>query len=126
MKYEMMISLKPPMYQFKPEKQFVVTQDLLIKIFDGFEASIVTELTQEHNVHYHVFVDLNNIEHKDRLLNRFRPYCKVFGKKSCIQVMFEDSYKSYMRKDLDVTKLVIKHDPIVRDSFGFLGNLCKF
>lgn len=119
----MAISLKPMMYQHKPPKQFEMTQFLIWEIFDGFEASIITELTQEHNVHYHVMVELRDIAHKDRLLNRFRKFTKIFGKKSCVQVMFEESYKNYMKKCPKVTEGIIGHNPIVRDHFGFLGNL---
>lgn len=113
----MMISLKPLMYQHKPQEQYNLTHHLLNDVFEGFNASIIAELTQEHNVHYHVMVQLDDFLMKNRLLNRFRKYTKIFGKKSCTQVQYEDSYRAYLKKSIDETKLVI-HDPIIRDYYG--------
>lgn len=121
MKYEMCITIKPTLYQFKPYKQFEMTQDLLFEIFAQFKATIIAELTQEHNVHYHIMVELKDLIHKDLLLNRFRPYTKIFGRKSCTQVMFEDSYRAYIKKCYDETALILKRCPMVRDSFGVLS-----
>lgn len=123
MKYELTITLKPQLYQFPPQKQFDLSSQILWHVLLEFvEVSAVAELTSTHNIHYHCVISLEDLRHKDRLLNRFRPYCKVFGRSSCSQIMYEDSYINYMRKDLEKTKQIIK-DPIVRDSFGIFKTI---
>jgi hypothetical protein len=81
---------------------------------------MVAELTGEHNVHFHGIIDLKDIEAKDKLLNKFRRHTKIFGRKTCNQVQFEDSYKKYMRKSFSETSLIIKH-PILLDILGIFS-----
>lgn len=122
MLYEFTVTLKPTMYVHTPRKQWDMTQGILFDIFQGYKVSCVAELTGEHNVHYHAIIDLDGILDKDKLLNKFRKYSKIFGRKTCTQVMFEDSYKKYMRKDIEQTFKVLGVIPIVRDHFGILGH----
>lgn len=100
MKYELTVSLKPMMYKFSAQEQFKMTKELMLEIFKKHQASVVCELTKEHNVHYHCIIDFKSIIDKDRFLNRFRGY-KQFGRKSCDQVRFENSYKEYMAKSIE-------------------------
>jgi len=122
MKYEVTITLKPGLYQFDAKKQFEMTKGILWNIFEPYQSTVVAELTQDHNVHYHCMVDLGSIVARDKFLNRFRAHCKVFGRKSCKQVMFEDSYRAYMKKSLDDVREILG-DPIIRDSFGVFKTL---
>lgn len=117
MKYEVTITLKPLMYQYTPREQHDRCKNILFDIFEPFQVSCTAELTKEHNVHYHSIVELADLQHKDRFLNRFRKHCKIFGKKSCSPVMWEDSLRDYIKKDIDITR-EITGDPIIRDSFG--------
>lgn len=122
MKYELTLTLHPSNYQVSAADQHKHCKDILIDIFypNGFPAysvSCIAELTGEHNVHYHCMIDLKDIEAKDKLLNKFRRYRKIFGRKSCNQVKYEDTYKSYMIKDIEVTRKIIG-DPIVCDFYG--------
>lgn len=106
------------MYVLRPQEQFDKANALLFDILAPFECSMVAELTGELNVHFHGLIELKNIEHKSKLLNKFRGFgMKMWGRKTCDQVVFLDSYKKYMRKSLDETRKLIK-DPIVRDTFG--------
>lgn len=127
MKYELTITLKPTMYQFNPKEQLRLTKDKLLNIFypnnkQEYMVSCVAELTQEHNVHYHCIIELQDIQAKDRLLNKFRSLTKIFGKKSCTQVQYEDSYKQYLIKDLEKTRSLIG-DPIICDYYGVAKSL---
>lgn len=117
MKYEVTVTLKPLMYQWTAKEQYRMTKEKIYEIFqDKIPSTVVAELTKDHNIHYHCMVNLDTIEEKDKFLNKFRRY-KEFGKKSCSQVKFEDSYKEYMKKDIETTKRIIG-DPIVTDGFG--------
>jgi len=118
MKYELCLTIKPVWYRLLPQEQHNIAVRLLEEVHPEYQMSLVAELTGEHNVHYHGIVELADIPEKDLFLNKFRgALSKFFGRKTCSQLQFETSYKTYMRKDLDKTRLIIK-DPIVRDSFG--------
>lgn len=108
------------MYQFKASEQFKMTCDAICSVLIGYQASAIAELTGEHNVHYHCMVEIKDILDKDKFLNRFRKYTKLLGRKTCTQVVYEDSYRKYMKKDLEETRLIL-HDPILRDSFGIFA-----
>jgi len=122
MKYEVTVSLMPQLYRFDCREQLKMTRDIIAEIMKPFDCSIVAELTNMHNIHYHCMVELQNMKEKNKLLNRFRQHGKVFGKKSCDQVRFENSYVDYMKEDMEKTR---EHagDPIIRDFYRILGNL---
>lgn len=118
MKYELTLTLKPCMYSLSALEQFRITKDLLLGVLQPYdEVSAIGELTSEHNVHYHCLIELPTILDKDKLLNRFRSLTKIFGRKTCNQVMFDDSYRIYMKKDIEETKKIIG-DPVIRDFYG--------
>lgn len=122
MLYEITVTLKPTMYGLTPTEQYKLTKAYMREVLEGYQSSCVAELTQEQNVHYHCMVKLDDVKHKTKLLNRFRKYHqKVFGRKSCTQVCYENSYKKYMAKDLKATQEVLGLDPVVTDAFG----VCK-
>lgn len=118
MKYEVTITLKPSLYQHKPRDQYDLTRQALLNILEKYvECTMIAELTMEHNIHYHGMVELKDIKDKDKFLNRFRPYSKMFGRKTCNQVKFEKSYIEYMSKNLPQTECIIG-DPVIRDFYG--------
>lgn len=118
MKYEVTLTLKPQWYQFPPQEQFRKALPYLEDILKPYEVSMVAELTGEHNVHFHGILELKDLMEKNTFLNKFRgSRSKLFGRKTCSQVKFEDSYKKYMKKNLEETKQIIR-DPIVKDFFG--------
>lgn len=122
MKYELTLTLRPQWYMLTAAEQHKKAKEILLDIFypNGFmkySVSCIAELTNEHNVHYHCLIELKDLEDKDKLLNKFRRNSKFFGRKSCSQVQYEDSYKSYMIKSIEDTRKIIG-DPIVCDSYG--------
>lgn len=122
MLYEITITLRPKWYRLDSVKQFEQTSEKLYSIFRDFDASIIAELTGEHNVHYHGIVRLDDIQHKNRLMARFRPHHVDFGRKSCTQLQFETSYIRYMLKDKSQTELILKY-PIVMDKLKIFINI---
>lgn len=131
MKYELTLTLRPQLYRMSAKEQFEYTRTLFEDIFRDFPnpkrrimRTIVAELTGEHNIHYHCVVELADLTEKDTLMNRFRKHNKVFGRKTCNQVMYENSYSKYILKHVidGSTRTVIKdYCPIVIDDFGILG-----
>lgn len=105
------------LYKRIPEDQFHYTCMAIYDILDSYQYSMIAELTQEHNVHYHGIVELEDIKAKNKLLNRFRPYNMIFGKKSCRPIDFEETWKKYLIKDYNKTKLILKY-PILADKLG--------
>lgn len=121
MKYELTLTIKPLWYQYPPQEQFRLALYYLEPLLKDVEISLVAELTGEHNVHFHGFLELDSLVEKDKFLNKFRGCrTKFFGKKTCNQVVFENSYIKYMRKDLKKTREILP-DPIVRDSYGIFS-----
>lgn len=125
MLYELTVTLRPQLYRHTAKEQFNATRHAIEDILrsstrsqlrpKGFFTAIA-ELTGENNVHYHCLVDLEDLEAKDNLLNRFRGWMKIFGRKTCSQVLYEDSYKNYMQKDLQSSWKVIGC-PVIRDDY---------
>lgn len=120
MKYELTITLKPLMYVHKPQEQFNLTHHILFDIFQDYHVTAIADLTNEHNVHYHCMIELPTLIDKDRLLNKFRKWNKIFGKKTCTQVMYEDTWRKYIRDKLPLWKGLLA-DPIVRDSYSLFS-----
>lgn len=119
----MTLTLKPAWYQYTPQIQYDIGFKYLWDILVPYKASFIAELTGENNVHFHGMIELENLEARAKFLNKFRGCrCKYFGRKSCSQVLFQDSYMKYMRKDMTATRVCIK-DPIVRDHFGIFKML---
>jgi len=118
MLYEVTLTLKPFLYSLSPKDQFLLTKIFLDEVFLPYpKVTCVAELTMEHNVHYHAIIELpNGVLAKDRFLNRFRKY-RQFGRKSCTQVQYIDSFKRYIVKDLKRTEQIIAW-PVVRDFFA--------
>jgi len=117
MKYEFTLTLRPMLYDKKPDEQFKYVHDNLWFLLAPYKASCVAELTQELNVHFHGIIELRDILEKNEFLNRFRHFNKMFGRKTCSQLMYEDTYRKYMKKSIEETKKILL-DPIIRDDFA--------
>lgn len=125
MKYELTLTLKGSIKSKTPPEQFNKTQPILLDILKGFQASMIAELHQDNDVHYHGLVELSDHKERNVLLNRIRKY-HDFGRKTCSQVRWENSYEKYMKKDYDVTRDILERCPIVIDKFNiFKDFLCE-
>lgn len=116
MKHEFTLTLRPLLYSKTPQQQFDITSSLIKQVLSRYKYTLIAELTQEHNVHYHGLVDIEGIVAKDAFLNCFRSLNKYLGRKSCTGVQYESSYEKYMVKDIDKTFKVIT-DPVVKDDY---------
>lgn len=122
MKYEVTLTLRPYMYSMTAAEQYRTVKPRLFEILKPYkECTCIAELTNEHNVHFHMMIELDSHKHKDKFLNEFRNV-KMFGRKSCTQVQFEESYRKYITKEIDKTNLLIGC-PVVRDFYGCAGVL---
>lgn len=122
MRYEVTVTLKPHLYRFTASEQFDMVRPIVEEIFSLYAGSAIAELTKENNIHIHGLVDLPGPIERNKFLNRWRRHHKIFGRKSCAQVVYQDSYDRYMRKDMDVTWQVLGRSPIVVDVMGVFAS----
>lgn len=120
MLYELTLTLKPVMYKHEAQQQYDMLKESLLNILSGYKVTLVCELTGENNVHYHGVIELKDHRTRDKFLNRFRSYGKIFGRKTCSQLIDEPAYIKYISKDLSVTYDVLARPPILTDAFGYL------
>lgn len=128
MKYELTLTLRPIMYSLTPDQQFTATSGVikavLERFFQGAKYTAVAELTEENNVHYHCLVELTNHMDRNDLLNSFRwkGVNNIFGRKTCSQVVYEESYLRYMVKSTLKTSDIIKANPVICDYYKALSH----
>lgn len=123
MRYELTVTLRPLLYRHSPAEQLRMTWPVLNDLLDETRATVVAELTQEENIHYHCLLELADARQKTRLLNRFRRYHNLFGRKTISQVLDELAYTKYMQKDLAVTRPVIGRDACLMDDLEVMADL---
>lgn len=119
MLYEFTVTLKPLMYKHKPAVQFRMTRDILYQILSPHQSTCIAELTKTYNVHYHALVELEDLRQKVALVDRLRTF-KEFGRFTLSQVIWEQSYKDYIIKNIAETKSILEQDPVVCDYFGLV------
>lgn len=124
MKHEVTVTLRPMLYTKTAKQQFDITSLMMKHILNGYKATCVAELTQEHNVHYHCLVDIEGTLNRNTFLDRFRQYNKYFGRKTCKCVMFEESYEKYLTKSYHETTKILS-DPFVKDDYKLSDTLNK-
>lgn len=123
--HELTITLKPQMYNLSASEQFRRTASILFQIFSIYEVSCVAEVTKTHNIHYHCLINIDNIFHKDGLIQKIKRQ-KEFGRFSFEQVRYEETYIKYMAKDIETTKILICTDPVVVDFYGVVHKAQKW
>jgi len=64
MKYELTLTLRPIYYQYTPQNQFNMANMILFDILSPYEVSLVAELTNEQNIHFHGLIELEDIRSK--------------------------------------------------------------
>lgn len=125
MDYEITLTLRPHMYRHPADAQHRLCKEYLQTIFKRDlmvghprhrKLTLVAELTQENNVHYHGIVRLTGHVDRARLLERFREYHKIFGKKTVTQLMDYPKWVKYINKDVAKTADIIG-DPVVCDDY---------
>lgn len=125
MLYEITLTLRPQMYRHDSKVQYEQTKALLDDVFnrgslkDPSRCSIIAELTQEDNIHYHGIVDLKDFQARHRLIERIRRHNKVFGKKTLSQIVNYPTWVAYINKAKTVTRGIIG-DPVVYDDHNVL------
>lgn len=124
MKYEVTLTLRPRMYSFTPQQQFDKVEHFLKQLCIKYKMSMIAELTQENNVHFHGIVDLKDFIHRGEFINEFRCMSTTFGRKTVNQVMYEESYLNYICKDVSITKHFVLN-PVVLDPLGLTKDSFK-
>lgn len=117
MLHEFTLTLKPFMYMQTAKDQYRMSKELLFAILCPYiKCSCIAELTKENNIHYHCMIWLEDAKVRDKFLNKFRQN-KMWGRKSCSQIVDYDKWTKYLVKDLKATSEIIG-DPIVYDYYG--------
>lgn len=118
--YELTLTLRPRLYKESTRGQFELTHHIVRSILYSVcssKATIVAELTGENNIHYHCLIELRDLNQRAVLLNKFRSYDHIFGKKTCQAVQYYESYIQYLVKDHSITREVLGRCPIVVDDY---------
>lgn len=114
------------MYKYTAQEQYDVCYPILRAILSGYQVSMIAELSDSVNVHYHAKIELDSFKSRSKLYNQFRKH-RQFGRKSCTQLINEPMYDDYMRKSISETLSEIK-DPVVFDVFEIfplMGRHCR-
>lgn len=119
MNYEYTQTFKPQLFCYPPEEQYLRTYPLMQDILRDVKSTIICEFTNEENIHFHCMVEVKTPQIKTMILNRIRKH-KICGRKTFVQVQYEQSYRDYLIKDLDKTQKLLPYyrNPIIRDGFG--------
>lgn len=105
------------MYRFKAVVQYDKCLVLIHDKMKMFRYTLVCELTQQNNIHYHGLVELKDLNERDDLLNRFRGSL-VFGRMTCSQIINEKKWEDYLVKSINETSALLKRAPILQDDFN--------
>lgn len=109
------VTLKPCMYRYEPEEQYDLVKNHLYitlkQLSNNF--TLVTELTQNMNIHFHGIIELY---HKKKWYSVFRKSDK-FGFTSCREISDMEGWKKYISKDLQLTLDMLERRPIINDDY---------
>lgn len=124
MNYEITLTLHPGFVRRRTAlDQHQVAKECLLTLFktpgSSFEkVSLIAELTQVNNVHYHGIIFLQDHCHRDKVINRIRARDAILGRRFTItQLVNYPTWCEYMNKSTKVTRDIIG-DPIVVDDFN--------
>lgn len=127
-RYSATITLKPRMYQYKAEQQYDMTYPELIKHLscnNYSNATIISELTKNYNVHYHITITFQNPYTKDFKINFQKQFVdsfrksQVFGFVNIKQIDSELGWIEYISKDLKTFIDSTGRRPIIKDDFNY-------
>lgn len=116
MKYEITVTLKPSLYRLSHRDQHSKCFVPILSVVKGYRTSLMMDLTGELNVHYHGVIELPHIQDKQIVIDRFRKFSNLFGRKKIEQINYEASWISYLTKKGWLKELV-PYDIVVRDDF---------
>jgi len=119
--YAVTFTLKPNQYKNTYEKQLHDTAGGLCKIYHDCKFTLVAELTQTYNIHYHGIISIPLSHGRDPIkyfFDRLRPFSKI-GKCECKQLMNYQLWVDYLNKDI-IKHIELGLDPIIRDDYNVL------
>lgn len=118
MDYSFTVTLKPKLYELEPEIQYDLTHqhlcDLLHTLTPQF--TLITELTQSMNVHYHGTISLND---KKYFYSKFRSRKSSYGFVLLKPITDCAKWSDYITKSLEETKKVLGRRPVIKDYFDY-------
>lgn len=119
MRFAITVTLHKKCFDMPAEWQFDHYTDAVKDMFSvfKFKYTMVTELTQASNIHYHALVEAPNYceDVLRKKLNDYTRKNKTIGFICVKQVTDEPGWVDYIVKDLSKTYRLISRDPLIRD-----------
>lgn len=116
--YALTITLKPLMYKEDAEEQYRQTALNISKLFPKCKLTLIAELTQQYNIHYHGIISVPSTlssQPRKYVFDKIRKYSKL-GKTTVDQVDDYEGWVVYLNKDLQETSKTVY--PIIRDDYN--------
>lgn len=114
--FSLTITLLPKLYKYDIDRQYDETanelQLMLRQISNNF--TLVCELTNNMNIHYHGIIEL--CSSKRKLVNIFRGHNK-FGYISSRELFNQESWITYIKKDIKNTYEELGRRSILKDDY---------
>lgn len=108
------------------ELQLEHTKTSLLECFDNMEVSLVAELTQNYDIHYHGIcrVPIERVKH-GHVLRYVKDRLRKFGFVCVKQVEDYPGWVEYLKKDIRTTIKEHRIYPIVKDDYDILERLFR-
>lgn len=127
--YNFTVTLNPKMFEKDPIEQLNNSQSILVNVLRKeihvVKMTVVAELTQTCNIHYHGIMTVNLNRISGLVVNKFynvfrkKDIRKTFGMTRCHQTQFDEASKQYLVKDLMLTYSLLHKTcyPIIHDDY---------
>lgn len=118
--YALTITLRPVIYSKPYEQQYEETYQNILNLFHDCKLTLVTELTQSYNIHYHGIVSVPLTHGRDSrkyIFDQVRKYSKL-GSTKVDQITDFAGWSEYILKDVSTH---IDNDviyPIIKDDYN--------
>jgi len=123
MDYAITVTLNRSLRKYSPDEQYTKSFMPLADLLHRFKKTLVYELTQNGDIHYHGIISLDvkykNVHIRDMIIfiqNLFRG-SKIFGYVCVKQVTDYNKWKEYILKDVQKSKDRLGIFPIFKDDY---------
>jgi hypothetical protein len=115
--FALTITLKPQIYRETAEEQYRQTAYNVAKLFSKCKLTLIAELTQSCNIHYHGIIAVPitiSSQPRKYIFDQIRKYSKL-GKTTVVQMTNYEGWSDYLSKDLQETSKTVY--PIIKDDY---------
>jgi len=128
--YAVTVSLNPRLYELKAEEQLLLTKTKILAILrhNHNKCTIVAEMTEARNIHYHCIMKVAATNKSTNIIKYIHDRLRVaptwFGKQRCIkQVDNYDKWIKYITKDVFRTNEELEEctTSVINDDYGIVS-----